>query len=475
MRRATAPDGARARRPWTITARLTLLIVTGALLAAPSFRPASGESTTLVHPPFGHCLGMHKVTSFHAFVYLGTRTRFDEPAGIAAVKLRLEDDPETTSDDDELTVFGLNSGRCEIIYNRSLYEVDIYGSCGGGAGQFREPLGIAADELGNVFVADTGNHRIVRLLYNEDGLKHVRSFGSIGGGPGQFEKPSQISIGHSGRLFVTDTGNDRVVVMTSMGEPVSQMRGDAAAGVVLSEPFGVAAVESEDPWISRGQEFVVVSDAGGSRLVKFSTDGRVLATASADTLASPEPVFGALAIDYYGNVYAVDRPNGRIHKFDRDLRHVTAFGRTGGGDGEFDDPRGITLWRRFGQIFVTERAGAQYYWIGTEIRDLGVSRDAFAPSAGERLALSYYLTETSRVTIELLDDDGELVHTLVDDRRRAIGHNSERWDGRLGRHGRTVAPGDYALRLTARPTYSSRQYFQDTAITHVSVLEGPSE
>lgn len=461
-----------ARTPtWFHGVRAALLATAVALAAVPSLSSASEEPTTLVHPPFGHCLGMHKVTSFHAFVYLGTRTRFDEPAGIAAVKLRVNDDPDTTADDDELTVFGLNAGRCEIIYNTSLYNVEIYGACGGGRGQFRSPLGIAADELGNVFVADTGNHRIVRLLYDEGRLSHVRSFGSIGDGSRQFETPSQISVGHSGRLYVTDTGNDRVVVLTSEGEPVSQMRGDAASGMALSEPFGIAAVEGDDPWISRGQEFVVVSDTGGSRLVKLSTEGRVLATASADTLGPPRPVFGALAIDYYGNVYAVDRPNGRIHKFDRHLRYVTGFGESGGGDGEFDEPRGITLWRRFGQIFVTERAGAQYYWIGTEIRDLRSSSDELAPAVGERLTLTYYLTETSRVTLELLDDDGRLVHTLVDDRRRAIGPNRESWDGRLGRHGRGVAAGKYTLRLTARPTYSSRQYFQDTASTEIILLK----
>ena len=38
------------------------------------------DATTLVYPPFGHCLGMHRATSFHLFLYLGTRTRFNEPA-----------------------------------------------------------------------------------------------------------------------------------------------------------------------------------------------------------------------------------------------------------------------------------------------------------------------------------------------------------------------------------------------------------
>ena len=153
------------------------------------------------------------MTSFHAFVFLGSGTGVDATAGIAAVKLLSKDDPSTGSDDDELTVFGLNSGRCEILYNTSLYNAEIYGECGGGRGQFRAPLGIAADVHGNVFVADTGNDRIVRLLYKDDALVHVRSFGSLGSGPRQFRSPSQIAIGHSGKLYVADTNNHLVRVI----------------------------------------------------------------------------------------------------------------------------------------------------------------------------------------------------------------------------------------------------------------------
>ena len=80
-------------------------------------------------------------------------------------------------------MFGLNSGECESIYNTSRYEVRIYGECGDGPGQFRDPLGIAADERGRVVVADTGNDRVVELAYTNDRLEFVGAFGSAGSGP----------------------------------------------------------------------------------------------------------------------------------------------------------------------------------------------------------------------------------------------------------------------------------------------------
>lgn len=437
-----------------------------ALLLAAAAAPArDDEPTTLVYPPFGHCLGLHRATSFHLFVYLGTRTRFNEPAGIAAVKLDALDDPSTSSDDDELTVFGLNSGNSEIIYNTSLTTVEIFGEPGGGEGQFRDPLGIAADSRGNVFVADTGNDRVVRLLYGDDGLRFVKHF-YVPDSP--LKRPSDVSMGASGKLYVADTGNDRVVSLTSTGSFVSSFAGDDSAGLSLDSPTGISVVEADDPWISRRQDFVVVVDSGGRRISKFTTDGRIVASLNSADVPVAEASFGGVAIDYYGNVYATDRSGGRIHKFDRRMRYVTSVGSPGTGDMEMDEPRGITLWKRFGQIFITERAGAQYFWIGSDILDVEAEPDRIV--AGEQgLRLRYFLTETSRVNVELLDERGRKVCAIVSNRRRAVGENVESWDGTTGPRGRPVPPGSYTLSITATPTYSSGEYFHDTAEVKIAV------
>ena len=452
--------------------RVALALV-GLLVIASPGAAAEDPGTTLIYPPFGHCLGMHRATSFHLFLYLGTRTRFNEPAALAAVKLDALDDPSTTSDDDELTVFGLNSGECEIIFNTSLVNVETYGECGNGRGQFSNPLGIAADTHGNVFVADTGNHRVVRLLYGDGRLDFVKSFGSEGRGELRFSRPSQVAIGESGKLYVTDTNNDRVVALTSEGRWLFEITGAEDRGVALEAPVGLAVVESDDPWISRRQAFIVVADRGGERLVKLSPDGRLLGVITEGDVPVPNARFGGLAIDYYGSVYATDRASGRIHKFNSNLRYVTSVGSPGRGDMELDEPRGITLWRRFGQIFITERAGAQYFWIGTDILDLEVSLDRMLPGEDE-LELRYFLTEVARVTLELVTPSGEVVHTIVANRRRATGKNVERWDGLLGRRGGPAPPGEYTLRMTATPTYSSGEYFHDTAETPLEIRPAAS-
>jgi len=164
-------------------------------------------------------------------------------------------------------------------------------------------------------------------------------------------------------------------------------------------------------------------------------------------------------MDFYGSVYATDTARSQIHKFDASLSYVASFGRQGTGRMELDEPRGITIWRRFGQVFVTERAGAQYFWIGTEIRALRAAVDDAGQAGSGGIRATYTLTETSRVTIELVSERGDVVGTLLRNRRRAIGTNVERLVAPA------VAPGSYLLRVTAAPTYSSRSYFHDTAET----------
>ncbi len=459
-----------------------------AVSALPDSSPTSNTEnpTTLIRPPFNHSLGMHKVGSFQLFIYLGMRTRFDNPTGIVAVKLRSKDDPSTEQDDDELTVFGLNSGRCEIIYNTSLYNVEVFGTCGHGDGEFLNPLGITADENGNIFVADTGNDRVIHLLYRNDKLTFVKSFRFAGDSGEAFSEPSQVALGSSGTLYIADTGNDRIVLMSPDGEYLGEIRGATSPETTVDEnqwpdisldrPVGLAVVERRANWTSRAEDSIVVADRNGTRLLRFDRNGRLLAHADVRKLPGTAS-FDYLAIDYYGNVYATDRDGCRIHKFDRSLNHITSVGKPGKGNMELDEPRGITLWRRFGQIFVSERAGAQYFWIGTDIQRFSVEPDSIVAGAG-RIRVSYFLTESARVTLEVLDQDGNVVRTILSNRRRAIGENVEHWDTASSRRkspqgksplSEPLQQGRYTVRLTATPTYSSGAYFSDTAESPLNI------
>ena len=115
---------------------------------------------------------------------------------------------------------------------------------------FNNPLGVAVDGSGNVYVSDTGNN-CVRLI----SLGGVRTFAGstvqgFADGPGPsaaFFQPRQLAIGVDGMLFVADSANNRIRAVSPLGV-VTTIAGGAAGGFFdgygalsrLQSPGGVA-------------------------------------------------------------------------------------------------------------------------------------------------------------------------------------------------------------------------------------------
>lgn len=82
---------------------------------------------------------------------------------------------------------------------------------------FIEPSDAAVDRDGNIFVCDSGNHRIVRINQAD---ASILSWGGRGSEPGLFSRPTRIAL-HSNHLYVADHENHRVQVFTREGEYVA--------------------------------------------------------------------------------------------------------------------------------------------------------------------------------------------------------------------------------------------------------------
>lgn len=77
---------------------------------------------------------------------------------------------------------------------------------------FYMPSDLALDGSGNLYVLDTGNHRIQKFGPNG---KFLTSYGRQGQGPGDFYFPESFGIDGRGTLFVADTNNQRIQVMAA--------------------------------------------------------------------------------------------------------------------------------------------------------------------------------------------------------------------------------------------------------------------
>ena len=84
-----------------------------------------------------------------------------------------------------------------------------FGSGGSGDGQFYAPEGVEVDN-GNIYVADTRNHRIQK--FDSAGI-FVSKFGTFGSGNGQFHAPAGVSV-DIGNIYAVDYGNNRIEVFS---------------------------------------------------------------------------------------------------------------------------------------------------------------------------------------------------------------------------------------------------------------------
>lgn len=246
----------------------------------------------------------------------------------------------------------------------------------GGAARFRRPIAAVADAAGNLYVADTGNHAIRRIA--NDSARTVTTLagnGSAGSATGtgpiaRFRLPQGIALGPDGALYVADTGNHRIVRVTTGGTTTlvaggSQGRAD---GTGSSARFsGISSITAAP------DGFLYATDARNNRIVRVTTGGTVTTVAGGSagtsdgrgTAARFDKPTGIAAGD--GALFVVDSKSRTIRRLSLDgTWSVTTFAGRARVDG-FQD--GLSANARFMPQWGIAAAGGAVY-----VADAGNSR-----------------------------------------------------------------------------------------------------
>jgi sugar lactone lactonase YvrE len=245
----------------------------------------------------------------------------------------------------------------------------------GSAARFFEPTGVTADSAGNVYVVDTSNYTIRKVtptgvVTTLAGLAHS-GFGSADGtgSSARFFDPYGVAMDNSGNLYVADTGNGTIRKVTLEGV-VTTLAGRAGYGgsadgtgseARFAQPSGVAVDSAGN---------VYVTDRGHYMIRKVTPEGVVTTLAglmgrygSADGAGSAARFFVpyGVAVDSAGNVYVGDTGNSTIRKVTPAGVVTTLAGLAGafgsadgtGSAARFSSPQGVAV-DSAGNVYVAD-------------------------------------------------------------------------------------------------------------------------
>jgi sugar lactone lactonase YvrE len=143
-------------------------------------------------------------------------------------------------------------------------------------GDFARPTGLAIDQDGNLYVADTLNNRIE--IFDADG-KFISTFGKAGDGPGYFSRPKGVAIDSDGHIWVVDGMQDRVQVYNQDAQLLISFGGHGLLPGQFQGLVGVATdknnrVFTSEIYPGRVQQFRYVTDAEAEQARKDREEQR---------------------------------------------------------------------------------------------------------------------------------------------------------------------------------------------------------
>jgi sugar lactone lactonase YvrE len=123
----------------------------------------------------------------------------------------------------------------------------------GAAARFSYPYGIASDGAGNLYVADTGNSTVRKIALSTGAVTTVvGKAGQTGstdgiGGAARFNYPYGIASDGAGTLYVADTGNGTIRKVAIGSATVSTVLWSPGAGAAsLDTAYGIAVLSTGD-------------------------------------------------------------------------------------------------------------------------------------------------------------------------------------------------------------------------------------
>ena len=195
-----------------------------------------------------------------------------------------------------------------------------------GSARFAEPVGLALDSLGHLLVADFSNNRIRKVLASGANAGYAFLFAGTGvagwadepvAGWSQFDQPYGLATNGNGNLYIADSGNHRIRAIAATGE-VSTVAGSSQPGIAnglgaaiqFRRPLAVTVDPSNRILVADtdNHRIRLLAPATASMTLTGSSSGSVDGTLAEAQFDQP----AGLAVGPNGTIYALDAGNSRI-------------------------------------------------------------------------------------------------------------------------------------------------------------------
>lgn len=215
---------------------------------------------------------------------------------------------------------------------------------------FANPMGLALDGTGNLFIAVQNNQRI-RKVDTGGIINTVAGGGGSLGDGGQatsatLAEPKGVAVDGAGTFYIADQNNERIrkvdgatgIITTFAGNGTASFSGDGglAVGATLNKPNSVALdgdrsvlfADNDNQRVRKVDLLTqIITTIVGTGVAGFSGDGGIATAAQLKFTTTPRVT--GVAVDAYGNVYIGDRSNHRVRKLSVSPQISSALTATG--------------------------------------------------------------------------------------------------------------------------------------------------
>ncbi|HVS93332.1 MAG TPA: NHL repeat-containing protein [Mucilaginibacter sp.] len=190
---------------------------------------------------------------------------------------------------------------------------------------FNTPLGVAVDKTGNVYVADYENH-IIRKISPAGAVSTLAGKAGVPGAvdgldtAARFNLPEAVAVDAAGNVYVADNGNNAIRKVTPAGQ-VTTLAGNGSAGAANGSGNNTSFNSPFGIAVDAAGN-VYVADGGNNMIRKITPSGTVSTLAGRTSIGAGNGVGTAatfntpsgVAVDAAGNVYIADENNNLIRK-----------------------------------------------------------------------------------------------------------------------------------------------------------------